>query len=162
MNNEPEVGLKILELARSLHPTATNNIHFLKLITRILIRLGDVRQLRWVYQTALGGSSFGQASTTSDPSLTALTIQPIRKSVNGFTLDEQYTLWKDYLDAELTFGMSDVSRLNQLRDRIRAIRSVFDESKFKKPSYDHLTFGSPDIFNIYEPIFDLFSRLTYF
>jgi hypothetical protein len=157
VNNEPEVALKILELARSLHPDTTNNIHFLKLITRILLRLSDVRQLRWVYQTALG-SSFSQSSTTSDPSLSLLVNQPIRKHVNGFTLDEQYNLWKDYLDAELTFGMSDVNRLNQLRDRIRALRSVFDESKLKTTSYDHLTFASSDIFNLYEPVLDIFCR----
>lgn len=158
MNNEPEVALKILELARSLHPNTTNNIHFLKLITRILLRLSDVRQLRWVYQTALGGSNFSQPSTNSDPSLNILVNQPIRKHVNGFSLDEQYILWKDYLDAELTFGMSDVNRLNQLRDRIRAIRSVFDESKLKTISYDHLTFATSDIFNIYEPVLDIFCR----
>jgi hypothetical protein len=158
VNNEPEVSLKILELARSLHPTATNNVHFLKLITRILIRLGDVRQLRWVYQLALGSSSSAQSSASSDPSLSALTLQPIRKQVNGLTLDEQYALWKDYLNAELTLGMSDVNRLNQLRDRIRALRTVFDESKLKAPSYDHLTFASADMFNLYEPVLDIFCR----
>jgi hypothetical protein len=158
VNNEPEVGLKILELARTLHPSATNNVHFLKLITRILIRLGDVRQLRWVYQMALGNSSSTPPSAASDPSLTAITLQPIRKQVNGFTLDEQYSLWKDYLNAELVFGMSDVNRLNQLRDRIRALRTVFDESKLKTLTYDHLTFASADMFNLYEPVLDIFCR----
>lgn len=160
VNNEPEIALKVLELAKALHPTSTNTIDFLKLMTRILVRLGDVRQLRWVFQTALGGFNTQSSSSSSsgDASLSSLINKPIVKQVNGFTLDEQYTLWKEYFNAELTFGMSDVQRLNQLRERIRAIRSVFDESKLKSNTYDQLMFSSSDVFNLYEPVLDIYSR----
>lgn len=160
VNNEPEVALKVLELAKALHPTSTNTIDFLKLMTRILIRLGDVRQLRWVFQTALGGLNTQSSYSLSSPdvSLSTLISKPVVKQINGFTLDEQYTLWKEYLNAELTFGMSDVQRLSQLRERIRAIRSVFDENKLKSASYDQLVFSPSDVFNLYEPVLDIYSR----
>ncbi|CAE7535359.1 CSTF77, partial [Symbiodinium microadriaticum] len=86
VNNEPQVALRVLEMAKSLHPVASNNPPFLKLMAKVLVRLGDVKQLRWLFQTALGsaGSVEGGAITGG---------MRRHKYEDGFSQEEQLELW---------------------------------------------------------------------
>jgi hypothetical protein len=138
VNNEPLVALKVLDLARSLHPPSTNSVEFLKLMTNVLIRLGDVKQLRWIYQTALNSAPVQDASLAGGaPSL---------------SLEDQATLWQEYLDAELTLGMSDVTRLSQLREKVKAVKSLLEDSRGRG------NLSGSHTFDIFEPVLDVYSR----
>jgi hypothetical protein len=147
VNNEPQVALKVLEMARSQHPVASNKVAFLTLMTKVLVRLGDVRQLRWVYQTALG------AAGAVDGSAISSSVQRY-KVTDGFTLEEQAELWQSYLDAELTLGMSDVTRLAQLRARLEAVKRSLADKK-KNSSQNDSTTANCDLF---DSVVDIFSR----
>ncbi|CAE7811955.1 RNA14, partial [Symbiodinium microadriaticum] len=85
VNNEPQVALKVLEMAKARHPVASNNAPFLKLMVTVLVRLGDVMQLRWVFQTALG------AAGSVEGSAIASGVQR-QKAANGFSQEEQLEL----------------------------------------------------------------------
>ena len=143
VNNEPQVALKVLEMAKTQHPAATNCVSFLKLIARVLVRLGDVRQLRWVFQTALGVAGALDSSALS-------TMQRYR-TTDGFTLEEQLELWQAYLDAELTLGMSDVTRLAQLRAQVEALKSSLRDRK-KNAGDASMTC------DLFDSVVDIFSR----
>lgn len=121
VNNEPQVALKVLDVARSQHPAASCKVSFLRLITKVLVRLGDVRQLRWEYQTALG------AVDGSDMASSAQRLRVV--GGEAFSQEEQLELWEAYLEAELTMGMSDVNRLSQLRSRVESLRRSMKDKK---------------------------------
>ena len=41
---------QVLDLARDTDPVGTKDLRYARLLTRVLLRMGDLNQIRWVYQ----------------------------------------------------------------------------------------------------------------
>jgi len=132
-NNQPITALRILESAREMVPTAYSSIAYIKILTRTLVRLGDFRQLRWVYEANIGLLENNET---------------LSKGNSKFTAKESLQLWEALLQAELTMGMSDTSRLMLLQERIRLARAESDKNSIT----------SQDNIDLFEPIQQLYSR----
>lgn len=54
VNCKPEVALKILHLAREFDVSAClSNLNYIRLCVRVLLRMGDLEQIRWIMQCVL-------------------------------------------------------------------------------------------------------------
>jgi hypothetical protein len=73
VNCNPKVALRILELAKTVDPIGTSDVDFIWLLTRVLIRLGDLKQIRWVYELVLSDDH-----STLGTSAVALTLSTAR------------------------------------------------------------------------------------
>ena len=94
-NKEPSVALKVLKLARSSFPKLTLHKEFFQLWMKILIRSGDIIELRNLFKAAISDRSNGTLTT--------------------FTPRERLRLFEDYFSTEIQKGMLSYSLLNELR-----------------------------------------------
>lgn len=108
-------------------------MEYIKILTKTLVRLGDFRQLRWVYEANIG--------LVEDK-------DTIIKENSKFTAKDILQLWEELLQAELTMGMSDTNRLMLLQERVRLARAEIDRTFI----------ASQDSLDLFEPIQQLYSR----
>ena len=54
VNCSPSIALKILSLARVSFKCAACDIRFICMLSHVLTLLGDLKQIRWVFQTIIG------------------------------------------------------------------------------------------------------------
>lgn len=54
INCNPKIALKVLDMARISYINASNDIRFVKMLSHVLTLLGDLKQIRWIFQTVLG------------------------------------------------------------------------------------------------------------
>ena len=54
VNYSPSIALKILNLARVSYKCAACDIRFICMLSHVLTLLGDLKQIRWVFQTIVG------------------------------------------------------------------------------------------------------------
>ena len=108
VNKEPNVALKVLELAKEHDPTAYTNILYIKVLTKVLTDLGDFRQLRWVYEAHVGSVEGDETKSNYE---------------HQFKPEEELHLWEDLLEAELKMSMCDTKRLRQLQDKVKQKRA---------------------------------------
>ena len=53
VNCSPLVALKILNMARTSFPSAAHDVRFVCMLCTVLTVLGDLKQIRWIFQTIL-------------------------------------------------------------------------------------------------------------
>jgi tetratricopeptide (TPR) repeat protein len=111
VNNEPACALRILELARDKYPTAYSSVVFVKVLTKVLVRLGDYRQLRWVYEAKIG-------LLEDNNSL----VKKQSKNSSMFNNADEQSLLEDLLEAEIIMGMCDTKRLLMLQERVSRVK----------------------------------------
>lgn len=159
-NCSPQIALKVLEIARSVMPSAILQVPFVRLQMRSLVRLGDLCQLQWVMETSIQELTSMIASHTVMSSFTSSTtnITPLSSVPYASILDsdaisahlstlasstdggvdvsqlllDRYNLCEDFLYAESLLGLSDIVRLNrlrQLRDESKLAYESFETSK---------------------------------
>lgn len=109
VNNEPEVALKVLQYAESILPSITKSIAYVKLISNILLRLGDFVQLRWIYSSLLGPVIEDEVKAES---VTLPSINP----------EDAAELWDDFFRIEAILGLASLSRMTELRKKKNSAR----------------------------------------
>jgi hypothetical protein len=135
VNSCPEVALKVLNLAKISDPTYINDVDFLHMLVRVLMRLGDLEQIREVFETVLG--NVPQCSQTNDTkqkrkgknsaASSADASDSKVESSSTLSLKDQLQLWEYYLVAETTLGLSSVARLDELKQRRDKVRVAIDD-----------------------------------
>jgi hypothetical protein len=106
-----------MELARRHSPEASSDEAFVLLTVKILLRLGDLNQIRWVFQSVLGESI--EAENSKKKANTAETTVADVK-----TLVAKVKLWEEYFKVELSMGLCNLKRLNELRESIQKARAA--------------------------------------
>ena len=115
VNNAPEVALRVLEAGRKHTPAAYSSMTYILALAKVLVRLGDFRQLRWVYETNVGLLEESEA------------ILKTHKNNNKFKVQDELSLWEELLEAEITIGMSDTKRLTLLQEKVRLTKAECDK-----------------------------------
>ena len=149
VNCNPKIALNVLNLAQKVCPDCFKNTYYLQAITKVLTLLGDVKQIRWVFQTALAEFS-GENSTLLSTTQNTIMSVPTgdnrigrrnqrnqqQQSSNNMAavgnydqLKAELQLWEQYLHAETVLGLSDVMRLDELRSRRDKVKLYFDEAE---------------------------------
>ena len=54
VNCSPTIALKILSTARTSYPSAAGDVRYVCMLCRVLTLLGDLKQIRWIFQTIIG------------------------------------------------------------------------------------------------------------
>lgn len=54
VNCSPTIALKILSVARTSYPSAASDVRYICMLCRVLTILGDLKQIRWIFQTIIG------------------------------------------------------------------------------------------------------------
>lgn len=134
-NNQPEIAVKVLELARKNYTVESHSLEYIQLLVRALLRMGDLQQIQWIMNAALGKAgargvfSFHNASSSlvnvngkgDDSENADVNGDDINNSNDknnisvNLSLGDQLELWEDYLHIETTIGVSSTRRLNELR-----------------------------------------------
>lgn len=142
VNCAPQVALGVLNLAQKACPDCFKDAFFVQAITRVLTLLGDLKQIRWVFQTALaefagekGALALHRAAAASAAQERPgrrfgrnQQVQPVAVG-NYIQLKTELLLWEEYLHAETVLGLSDVARLDELRIRRDKVKALFDEAE---------------------------------
>ena len=115
-NNEPEIALRVLRLAKERFPVSSSrDKFFIRLWMRLLIRLGKVLELREYFQTLIADSHNG--------------------ALASFSAREQLELFEEYLSFEILTGMTTFTQLTDLRSkRKELVRLAAAESHIAKTS----------------------------
>ena len=109
-----------MELARTSCPEASVQPPFISLMGKIYFRIGDLHQLRWLFNTALGlGNSASGTSSSSSSSFTGIGSIEINtdkiQNIRILSDKEKLLLYNEYLSLESLLGQSDTKRLDELR-----------------------------------------------
>ena len=174
INCQPETALKVLDLARSKYSTCLSSISYVRAVIRVLTRLGDIKQIRWICQTALSESN---NPATSDGAVVSNPLKGNRntlsKSAKGSaaaipsigsvsSLKMQLEVLEEYLNAELILGVCDITHLNSIRERRNKIKTAVEEFERAKLgivlSKDEAKFTSK---TLYDCISELFERYDF-
>jgi hypothetical protein len=164
VNTNPDVSAKVLDMARNNYAVAINDVRFVQMTARVLVRLGDLKQLRWIFQTALGDAALGVgpvaligggAATATSSSSSGQQAGPSNVIASGLpelaagggrsrqqqilaaggrSAKELLDLWEEYLSSETTLGLSDVTRLNELREQRDKAKAAFEDVERSKQS----------------------------
>ena len=159
MNNDPTLAVTILNLARSTYSPALcmQNVHFVKQLCRILTAVGDIQQIRWIFQTSLdyvsqstGGTDVASASSRKPTHNTgkaqaavvavAAAAAAAASSSSSYTskssnnryfaaLKDEWELLEEFLQIEVTLGQCGIKQLNLLRERRDKARTLLEESQ---------------------------------
>lgn len=116
VNLEPNIALRVLDLAKERHSSVFENFRYILVLAKVLVRLGDFRQLRWVFDTHVGSVDNGFSAT------------------KNFDVEEEIMLWKYYLEAEISMGMCETKRLLLVQEKIVCIEEQRDFTS--KPRFD--------------------------
>jgi hypothetical protein len=54
VNCSPTIALKVLSAARTSYPSAACDVRYVCMLCRVLTLLGDLKQIRWIFQTIIG------------------------------------------------------------------------------------------------------------
>lgn len=123
INGEPEVAWRCMELARKAHEPMSWDIAFIMLMVRILMRLKDIKQIRWLFQSLLGDEISAIAKTGGvDVSGIKESIATIRSPAS------RAVLWEEYFKTELSMGLCSLVRLNDLRDNALRARALVPQT----------------------------------
>jgi hypothetical protein len=142
VNNEPAVALRVLQAAREREPSsACSSMLYIQVLTQVLVRLGDFRQLRWVYEANVGALEREESDALSKKQ---------RGSERKFEAEEEACLWEQLLEAEIAMGMSDAGRLALLQDKVKAMKVEAGQL----PS----TASAAGKIDLFEPIQQLYTR----
>ena len=147
-NEEPEVALKVLELACERHPVAKKDISFVRLQASILVRLKQVVALRNLYESVLGGEQNLQiaskmsrrreitTSSTSSGDVTSSTSTADADAQTQAQIDQmtialrdRLMLWEEYLANEKAMNMISIPRLDELRKQRDGVAALVDEQR---------------------------------
>ena len=168
MNCNPKIAYNILLLTRIKYPSCIYDIYYIKSLVKVLLQLGDLLQLRWIFQIALhentivdsnnnnnnnnsssssnnntgGGNDNNSNSNLMNNIVTSTTTSStlnnnsnnIYNNITNSTeniilqLRTEYELRDEYLKAEIQLGMSDVIRLNELRNRRDKVKIALNDA----------------------------------
>ena len=133
--------MNVLNLAQKACPQCFKDPFYIKAITRVLTLLGDLKQIRWVFQTALNEFAGSNGSLALSKVTAHLHDRPGRRvgrnnqaataalTSNHAQLKAELQLWEEYLRAETVLGLSDVVRLDELRSCRDKVKVIFDEAE---------------------------------
>lgn len=144
VNCSPQIALNVLNMAQRANPLCLKDSFFIRTISRVLTLLGDLKQIRWIFQSAL--SEFSAEASLASSVINAKSAQGGRNGHNNSRNRNQITgnaagagnhaqlkaeleLWEEYLCAETTLGLSDIARLNELRARRDKVKVAFEEAE---------------------------------
>jgi hypothetical protein len=154
VNCNPKIAYNILLLTRIKYPTCIYDIYYIKSLVKVLLQLGDLLQLRWIFQIALHESNINDSNSTnndtgggndnnssnSSSNLINNIVTTSSSSNNKYNiitnssentilqLRTEYELRDEYLKAEIQLGMSDVIRLNELRNRRDKVKIALNDA----------------------------------
>ena len=111
VNNEASVALKVLQFTESLIPSITRSLAYVKLMSKVLLRLGEFTQLRWMYSSMLGSMIEDEVKAEKAP-LPELNPEDVAE------------LWEDFYRIEATLGLATLSRLNEVRAKRNTARML--------------------------------------
>ena len=133
-------ALRIIELARNTYSICTSDITFVKLSAKIFFMLGDVIQLRWIFNTILS----------------------LKNIKNEFilTTKERYQLSEEFLVYEMQLGVSDNLRLDELRLARDRARLAYEESE-KRSSGGGSSSDTTEINGLYDTTVEILARYSY-
>ncbi len=132
-------------MAQRANPLCLKDSLFIQTISRVLTLLGDLKQLRWIFQSALSEFSAETSQPVSNiavrgrnghhhsgrhrngQSTSSTSVTP--GASNHAALKAELELWEEYLRAETTLGLSDIARLNELRERRDRVKLAFEEAE---------------------------------
>ena len=123
VNNEAAVALRVLQYAESLIPSITRSLAYVKLMGKVLLRLGDFVQLRWMYSSILGSTIEDEVKAEKNP---LPTLNP----------EDVMELWEDFYRIEATLGLVTLSRLNELRIKRNSARLLLQGEVKEIDSYN--------------------------
>ena len=157
VNNDPKLAVTILNLARSTYSPALcmQNVHFVKQLCRILTAVGDIQQIRWIFQTALDyvsqatgitgidaatagsrkpihtGKSQATVTAAAAAAAAAASSSTSKSSNNRYfaALKDEWELLEEFLQIEVTLGQCGIKQLNLLRERRDKARTLLEESQ---------------------------------
>jgi hypothetical protein len=153
-NCAPEITVKVLALCRAAYPSDSASLAFNRLLVRALVRLNDLRQIQWEFNSLLArvteGKGKGGLFSLGDTALpsVATSAEELSKDATKTTqssssssssssslllsLSDQLELWGDYLAVETTIGLSSIKRLNELRQCRDLARKALREHRLKE------------------------------
>lgn len=147
-NGEPKVAVKVLALCKAAYPSESSSVAFIRLLVRALLRLNDLKQIQWEFNSLLaracGGATSANLFSLGDTALptVATSIDELSKEQGKsgdaiMSLQDQVELWNDYLNVETTVSLSSLQRLNELRDcRDTALRALQEQHAKKSLGKD--------------------------
>lgn len=139
MNRDLKVALRVLNLARERCPTALSDLSYIRAVTRVLVALGDAKQIRWLFQVALSKIGVHETVTAvagggSDTAVQVIESNKVKTSTvsaDGINDDGklELALTEEFLAAELTLGTADLNELASLRAKRDALKLSLDEQE---------------------------------
>lgn len=155
-NGEPSVAVKVLALCKAAYPTESASVAFIRLLVRALLRLNDLKQIQWEFNSLLaracGGAAGANIFSLGDTALptVAMSNDELSKEQGKsgdplLSLKDQVELWNDYLNVETTVSLSSLQRLNELRGcRDAALRALQEQRAKESLGKDSAKGGAAD------------------
>jgi len=131
INNEPEVALRVLEQAGKLYPDAGKDINYVRLWFKVLVRLRNMSQLRWLVSMVLETNK-----KDIDPIFSSTKDGATENTVVDlffFSIEQKIELFEDYLAVEINQGMISVSLHNELISRRLELKEKLTHELALKP-----------------------------
>lgn len=85
MNCKPDIAKKVLELLKEAHPLCIKDIRYVHIMSKVLLRMGDLKQLQWLYQVALGEDASSLAAPDAAFSTSLDKTNAILAGGSGYT-----------------------------------------------------------------------------
>lgn len=129
VNCQAQVALNVLNLAREKLGVSVclRCRPFQKLLQQVLVQMGDVAQLRWLFNTALEDVQSAGNLSSSGGSGNAVEGEQQQQQQQEAQLQRSVDLLEDFLRCETLLGSGDLSLLHQLRERRQAAKLLLEE-----------------------------------
>lgn len=174
--------MNVLNLARSKIPESIQHPSYIKLLVRLLVLTGDIKQVRWVIQNALQELSAAEVASvdqeqaqppqssnnpdkkTANPGAVGVETgkgSRVTKStgsiINETPLRRQLELLEMFISAETTLGCPDIKHLNRLRDQRHKVKMQLED--IEKAKLGAVSSGREDLKLNRRGLFDTASEL---
>eukprot|EP01038_Epipyxis_sp_PR26KG_P006635 gene6635-9109_t len=113
VNARHDIAFKVLNLARLNYPPCIKNMNFIRSIIYVLVLMGDLNQIKWMFQAAIDDIKTARIE--------------LNNRSKGVLLRDEYELQEHQLRIETMLNMSDLTRLNELRELRDQAKQLYEE-----------------------------------
>ena len=133
VNGDCHVAAQVMKLALNTYGDALASEPFVRLYVQILTRLGDLAQIQWICQSALGREVAPAPSGEGNTNLIVSNLESTARADGTLFVPaiqrpgERFSILSDLLEAETLLCHSGVARLDDLRKRRNAAKLAVED-----------------------------------
>lgn len=132
INNEPDIALRVLDQARKHYPHADKDFNFVRLWFNVLVKQGNISQLRWLIAYILDTGknvvdSLQMIAKDSDMGTVAA------NEPSTLSTEQKIDLFKEYLEIEIRQGLISGSMYNDLIARRLELKEKLNKELALRP-----------------------------